>query len=252
MRCNRTCSYRQQQFHQRNLAGGCSSIRSSTASRTSFLQRPQPSPSPHLTFSNSAPRRFTTYARTHRMPVDQNRLFNDADLIVTPGAENARADGSEITIVLVTVPTQQEAAHLTKDLRECFRPGVSPGDFACCEELSLPLPRTHTCSHSYTACLLHQSVEQDLIACSNALPGVTSTYKWQGAVCTDTEVLLVLKTIRSRVDAVTRYICSAHSYDEPEVVVLDVAGGSKGYLDWVRGCVREDDTLESFAGRSTG
>ncbi len=36
-------------------------------------------------------------------------------------------------------------------------------------------------------------VGERLAACVNQLPGVRSTYRWQGKVCSDNEVLLLIK-----------------------------------------------------------
>ncbi|CAO1621159.1 unnamed protein product [Parajaminaea phylloscopi] len=134
---------------------------------------------------------------------------SDTATVVLPGAENTRGDGSEVVIIWVTAPSEEDGTRLT-----------------------------------------HGLLQRDLVACCNALPGVKSTYRWQGEVCTATEVLLVFKTLRSRVAEVTRFICSEHPYEEPEVVALDIIGGSEGYLDWVRGCVLRG-TSASFAGGRT-
>jgi periplasmic divalent cation tolerance protein len=42
--------------------------------------------------------------------------------------------------------------------------------------------------------LAHAVVERRVAACVNILPGVTSVYRWQGAVESATEHLLVIKT----------------------------------------------------------
>ncbi len=39
-------------------------------------------------------------------------------------------------------------------------------------------------------------VQERLAACVNVLPGVTSIYRWQGAVQRDSEVLMIVKTRR--------------------------------------------------------
>lgn len=43
-----------------------------------------------------------------------------------------------------------------------------------------------------------------------------------------------LQTRRSLVPSVTAAVKELHSYDVPEVLAVDVAGGSDAYLDWVR------------------
>jgi|WetSurMetagenome_2_1015567.scaffolds.fasta_scaffold16009_3 periplasmic divalent cation tolerance protein len=76
-------------------------------------------------------------------------------------------------------------------------------------------------------------VEEHLAACTNVIPGVTSIYRWQGKVCRDREVLLLIKTRRSRFAALTRRVRELHSYAVPEIVAVPVAAGSPPYLAWV-------------------
>ena len=76
-------------------------------------------------------------------------------------------------------------------------------------------------------------VQERLAACVNLLPGVRSIYRWQGAIEDAAEVLLVMKTRAERVEALAERLRALHPYELPELVVLPVAGGSSGYLDWV-------------------
>ncbi|MDH5835203.1 divalent-cation tolerance protein CutA [Luteimonas kalidii] len=81
--------------------------------------------------------------------------------------------------------------------------------------------------------IAHALVEARLAACVNLLPGVTSVYRWQGRVEQADEVLLVAKTVRERLDALTRQVQALHPYELPEVVAVDIAGGLPEYLDWI-------------------
>jgi periplasmic divalent cation tolerance protein len=76
-------------------------------------------------------------------------------------------------------------------------------------------------------------VERRLAACVNVLSGVRSTYRWRDAVERADEWLLVVKTRRERFDDVARAIRELHSYEVPEVVLLDVARGDARYLAWI-------------------
>lgn len=81
--------------------------------------------------------------------------------------------------------------------------------------------------------LAERLVESQLAACVQVIGPIASTYRWQGAVEKGEEFLLQIKTsvdrMQQAVDAVKRW----HDYDEPELIVLPVVGGSTGYLDWV-------------------
>jgi periplasmic divalent cation tolerance protein len=82
--------------------------------------------------------------------------------------------------------------------------------------------------------IAHRLVEQHLAACVNILPGVRSVYRWQGAVESADEVMLVIKTNLAHTEGVQSTIASLHSYDVPEFLVLPIAGGSDAYLSWLQ------------------
>lgn len=76
-------------------------------------------------------------------------------------------------------------------------------------------------------------VDQRLAACVNVLPAMTSIYRWNGAVHSDTEHQLVIKTARPLVGALRERVADLHPYDLPELLVLTVADGDPAYLAWV-------------------
>ena len=81
-------------------------------------------------------------------------------------------------------------------------------------------------------------VEERLAACGNIVPGLRSIYRWEGKVCDEAEVLLILKTTADRFDSLRARVVELHPYDVPEVLRLDVQDGHAPYLDWLRGGVR--------------
>lgn len=86
--------------------------------------------------------------------------------------------------------------------------------------------------------IAHRLVEQHLAACVNILPGVQSIYRWQGAVESAAEVLLLIKTSAAHSNEVQSTIASLHSYEVPEFLVLPVSGGSEAYLAWLNASLR--------------
>src|SRR5512139_3057478 len=76
-------------------------------------------------------------------------------------------------------------------------------------------------------------VERRLAACVSVVPGVRSTYRWQGRLHSDAEWLLIVKTRRERFEPLRSAILELHSYAQPEIVLLDVADGDPGYLRWI-------------------
>lgn len=77
-------------------------------------------------------------------------------------------------------------------------------------------------------------VAERLAACVNRLPGVVSTYRWQGAVATEREELLLIKTTALRFEALRQRLLALHPYALPELVAVPVERGHGAYLDWVR------------------
>jgi periplasmic divalent cation tolerance protein len=76
-------------------------------------------------------------------------------------------------------------------------------------------------------------VEERLAACVQAIASVRSTYRWQGTLHTDAEVLLLIKTTRRRLDALKARLPGLHPYDVPELLVLEAVDGLPAYLDWL-------------------
>jgi len=75
-------------------------------------------------------------------------------------------------------------------------------------------------------------IAEHLAACINLYP-VTSVYRWQGKVCNDAEIQLVIKTDLNRFDRLKACIAELHSYDLPEIIALSIAQGDAGYLHWM-------------------
>ncbi|MBS0226472.1 MAG: divalent-cation tolerance protein CutA [Proteobacteria bacterium] len=76
-------------------------------------------------------------------------------------------------------------------------------------------------------------VEERLAACVNVLPGVRSTYRWQGQIQRDDEVLLVIKTTDDRLAALRERLTALHPYELPELIAVEAASGLPAYLDWI-------------------
>ncbi len=70
-------------------------------------------------------------------------------------------------------------------------------------------------------------------ACVNIIPGIRSIYRWQGRVCDEAEVLLLIKTTRGFFEAVRSRIRALHSYEVPEIIALPLAAGDAAYLNWI-------------------
>ena len=90
-----------------------------------------------------------------------------------------------------------------------------------------------TGSRDEALAIARELVESRLAACANVLAGTTSVYHWQGEVCEEGEVSLILKTRDDLVDRVVEKVRELHSYDCPCVVSLPISGGNADFLQWI-------------------
>ena len=77
-------------------------------------------------------------------------------------------------------------------------------------------------------------LKRRLAACVNLLPSLESWYRWQGRVTSNPEVLLLVKTSHSHLNALYALLKSHHSYQVPEFLALPVTQGAVTYLTWLK------------------
>jgi periplasmic divalent cation tolerance protein len=83
------------------------------------------------------------------------------------------------------------------------------------------------------ASLARRLVERRLAACVTVVGAARSYYRWQGAIESSEECLLLIKTSGEDFDLLRREIETVHSYQVPEVLALPVTAGSPNYLEWL-------------------
>lgn len=76
-------------------------------------------------------------------------------------------------------------------------------------------------------------VEKRQAACANIVPGLTSVYRWQGKIETDSECLLLIKSRADHYPAVEQIIREQHPYELPEIIAVPIGNGLNGYLRWI-------------------
>lgn len=82
-----------------------------------------------------------------------------------------------------------------------------------------------------------QLVQDKLVACANIVEGVRSIFWWQGKVDKAREVLLILKSEKSRFSKIVTAVKKLHSYEVPEIIALPIIDGNSDYLSWInRSC----------------
>lgn len=90
-----------------------------------------------------------------------------------------------------------------------------------------------SCPSEHAERLAGLLVGAHLAACVNVLPQMRSVYRWQGAVETADEALLLIKHPASGFEAVRRAVLDAHPYELPEIIAVKLGMGHPPYLDWI-------------------
>ena len=81
--------------------------------------------------------------------------------------------------------------------------------------------------------LVRALLERRLIACGTLLPGARSLYRWEGKIADEAEVLVVLKTRKTRLQGLQAAVEELHPYKVPELLALPVNAGNERYLAWI-------------------
>jgi periplasmic divalent cation tolerance protein len=82
-------------------------------------------------------------------------------------------------------------------------------------------------------------VGHKLAACVNILDQMNSIYHWDGELQYDTEVVMIAKTLASRVPELTEIVKANHSAECPCILTIPVTGGNPDFLAWIAGEVQK-------------
>jgi len=75
-------------------------------------------------------------------------------------------------------------------------------------------------------------LEKKLVACVSVFP-VVSHFVWKGKLEKENEHLLMMKTRKELLEAVTKVVLENHTYETPEVISVDIMQGNPAYLKWI-------------------
>tara|TARA_X000000368_G_scaffold290017_1_gene230411 strand:- start:38 stop:355 length:318 start_codon:yes stop_codon:yes gene_type:complete len=76
-------------------------------------------------------------------------------------------------------------------------------------------------------------VKNKLAACTNIIPKIYSTYVWKNKTVVDKECSMIIKTTKSNVKKIIKFILSKHSYDCPAVTAFPIKFTHKDFEKWV-------------------
>jgi len=82
--------------------------------------------------------------------------------------------------------------------------------------------------------IIAQSLIKDkLAACVNIVGNISSLFYWKGKIDKARELLLIIKSKKSKLGKISKCVKSLHSYEIPEIIALPIISGEKKYLGWL-------------------
>ncbi len=80
-------------------------------------------------------------------------------------------------------------------------------------------------------------ITDNLAACVNIVPGITSIYKWKDQIDSAQEHLLLIKSNRGNYPMLETAIKGHHPYELPEIIAIPIVNGLPEYLNWIDSCL---------------
>lgn len=79
----------------------------------------------------------------------------------------------------------------------------------------------------------NELVVNRLAACVNIIDQMNSIYRWDGEIHYGSEVVMIAKTLSSKVPELIEIVKANHSYECPCIVTLPILSGNPDFLDWI-------------------
>ena len=76
-------------------------------------------------------------------------------------------------------------------------------------------------------------VTEKLAACANIIHPLKSIFFWEGKLCHENEVLMIVKSIGRLFNQLKDYVKKNHRYKVPEIIAIPIIEGSPDYLLWL-------------------
>lgn len=77
-------------------------------------------------------------------------------------------------------------------------------------------------------------LDEELCACVNIIPEAKSIYIWQGEKKVEREVIMLIKTDKSKFSELVKRIRELHPYELPEIIGIPINYGLPEYLEWIK------------------
>lgn len=76
-------------------------------------------------------------------------------------------------------------------------------------------------------------INAKLAACVSLIPSVKSIYHWKNEIIEDNEILMMIKSEKTKQQKLIDTIVEIHPYDIPEVIIIPIEDGFKDYFSWI-------------------
>ncbi|MEA3558414.1 MAG: divalent-cation tolerance protein CutA [Candidatus Thermoplasmatota archaeon] len=82
-------------------------------------------------------------------------------------------------------------------------------------------------------------VQTELVACSQVVGPIRSTYRWKGKIEVRDEYMCLVKTRLSLFHKVRDMVLHHHPYEVPEIISTSIVDSSPSYLEWLKSSIPE-------------
>lgn len=76
-------------------------------------------------------------------------------------------------------------------------------------------------------------MKHKLAACVSMVENVKSVFSWEGEICEEKEIMMMIKTRRANYGKIKLVIEDMHDYSVPEIIALPIVDCSEDYLKWL-------------------
>ncbi len=82
-------------------------------------------------------------------------------------------------------------------------------------------------------------LDKKIAACVQISSSVTSLFFWENKIEKSKEYVVGIKTGKNLYKEVEKVIQENHSYELPEIISIEISGGSKKYFDWMKNALKK-------------